>query len=98
VNLNNHFDDVQIQISNVPGATSYNVYAAPPPNGCSGPFGLAMNVPVVGSVTNSNLTPCPNVNGNGCSLGNESVTLSTQLAPPFAPNAAAAPGTTGAYA
>ena len=98
VNLNNHFDDVQILISNVPGATSFNVYAAPPSsNGCSGPFGLATNVPVVGSVTNVNLSPCPNVNGNGCSLGNESASLSSVLDSPFAPNAGAAPGTTGAY-
>ena len=98
VTLNNHFDDVQIQISNPPGATSFNVYAAPPSsNGCNGPFGLATNIPVVGSVTNSNLSPCPNVTGNGCSLGNESAVLSSQLDSPFAPNAAAAPGTTGAY-
>src|SRR5438094_4875551 len=98
VNLNNHFDDVHILISNVPGATSFNVYAAPPSsNGCSGPFGLATNVPVVGSVTNVNLSPCPNVNGNGCSLGNESASLSSVLDSPFAPNAGAAPGTTGAY-
>jgi len=97
VNLNNHFDDVQVSISNVPGATSYNVYAAPPGNGCGGPFGLATNIPVSGSVTNDNLVPCPNVNGNGCSLGNESMLLASQLDPPFAPNAAAGPGTTGAY-
>jgi len=98
VNLNNHFDDVQVLISNVPGATSFNVYAAPPGgNGCSGPFGLATNIPVVGSVTNVNLSPCPNVNGNGCSLGNESASLSSVLDSPFAPNAGAAPGTTGAY-
>jgi len=97
VTLNNHFDDVQFSISNVPGATSYNVYAAPPPNGCGGPFGLAANVPISGSVTNSNLAPCPNVTGNGCSLGNEVVILSSQLGSPFAPNGAAAPGTTGAY-
>jgi len=98
INLNNHFDDVQILVSNVPGATSYNIYAAPPGNGCAGPFGLAANVPVTGSVTNFNLSPCPDVNGNGCSLGNESIVLSNQLASPFAPNAGAAPGTTGAYA
>ncbi len=97
VNLNNHFDDVQISISNVPGATSYNIYAAPPGNGCSGPFGLAANLPVSGPVLNSNVNPCPLVTGNGCSLGNESTTLSAELAPPFAPNAGAAPGTTGAY-
>ncbi|HYS97906.1 MAG TPA: pilus assembly protein TadG-related protein [Candidatus Dormibacteraeota bacterium] len=98
VNLNNHFDDVQILISNVPGATSFNVYAAPPSsNSCSGPFGLATNIPVVGSVTNVNLSPCPNVNGNGCTLGNESASLSSVLDSPFAPNAGAAPGTSGAY-
>ena len=97
INLNNHFDNVQVAFSNVPGATSYNIYAAPPGNGCTGPFGLAANVPVSGSVSNGNLFPCPNVNGNGCSLGNESIILSNQLAAPFAPNAGAAPGTTGAY-
>jgi len=97
LNLNNHFDNVQLSISNVPGATSYNIYAAPPGNGCSGPFGLAASLPVSGPVLNTNLSPCPNVNGNGCSLGNESIMLSTQLASPFAPNGAAAPGTTGAY-
>jgi len=97
VNLNNHFDDVVISISNVPGATSYNIYAAPPGNGCAGPFGLAANIPVINPVSNDNLFPCPNVNGNGCSLGNESITLANQLAPPFAPNAAAAPGATGSY-
>ena len=97
VNLNNHFDDVQVAISNVPGATSYNIYAAPPPAGCGGPFGLATNVPVTGSVTNTNTNPCPLTTGAGCTLGNEQVTLSSQLASPFAPNAAAAPGTTGAY-
>src|SRR5438477_2376212 len=99
LNLNNHFDNVQVLLSNVPGATSYNIYAAPPGNGCAGPFGLAANVPVpAGSVANDNLFPCPNVNGNGCSLGNESIILSNQLAAPFAPNGGAAPGTTGAYA
>src|SRR5438445_13177713 len=97
INLNNHFDNVQVAFSNAPGATSYNIYAAPPGNGCTGPFGLAANVPVSGSVSNGNLFPCPNVNGNGCSLGNESIILSNQLAAPFAPNAGAAPGTAGAY-
>ena len=97
INLNNHFDNVTVAFSNVPGATSYNIYAAPPGNGCGGPFGLAANVPVVGTVSNTNLFPCPDVNGNGCSLGNESILLSNQLAAPFAPNAGAAPGTAGAY-
>ena len=97
INLNNHFDNVMVQASNVPGATAYNIYAAPPGNGCSGPFGLAATLPVVGPVTNTNTNPCPLYTGGGCSLGNEQVLLSTQLASPFAPNAAAPPGTTGAY-
>jgi len=97
INLNNHFDNVLVQVSNVPGATAYNIYAAPPGNGCSGPFGLAATLPVSGPVTNTNTNPCPIYTGGGCSLGNEQVLLSSQLASPFAPNAAAAPGTTGAY-
>ena len=97
VNLNNHFDDVQLSVSNVPGATAYNIYAAPPPNGCSGPFGLAATLAVTAPVLNTNTNPCPLYTGNGCSLGNESITLDPQLADPFAPNASAAPGTTGAY-
>ena len=97
INLNNHFDNVTLAISNVPGATSYNIYAAPPGNGCVGPFGLAANLPVSGTVDNTNTSPCPIYTGLGCSLGNESVFLSAQLASPWAPNAAAAPGTTGAY-
>jgi hypothetical protein len=47
---------VQLTISNVPGAQSYNVYASN--NGCSGPFGLVYNQPVNGPVQNSNTSPC----------------------------------------
>lgn len=97
VNLNDNFDNVQLSVSNVPGATAYNIYAAPPGNGCAGPFGLAATLPVTGPVLNTDTSPCPAFNGSGCTLGNESITLGPQLAPPFAPNAAATPGTTGAY-
>ncbi|HYL07072.1 MAG TPA: hypothetical protein VEU76_00885, partial [Candidatus Udaeobacter sp.] len=97
INLNPHFNDVQMTISNVPGATAYNVYAAPPNNGCSGHFGLATTVQVSSPVLNTNTNPCPAFNGNGCSLGHETVDLESALESPFAPNAAAAPGTTGAY-
>jgi hypothetical protein len=48
-------------------------------------------------VLNTNTNPCPNFSGAGCTLGHESITLSAELAAPFAPNAAASPGTTGAY-
>ncbi|HEY1455824.1 MAG TPA: pilus assembly protein TadG-related protein [Candidatus Dormibacteraeota bacterium] len=98
LNLSNHFDDVQLQVSNVPGATAYNVYASPPGGGgCLGPFGLATTLPVTGPVTNTNTAPCPLFTGNGCSLGNESTMLDAQIAAPFAPNAAAAPDSNGAY-
>jgi Flp pilus assembly protein TadG len=97
INLNNHFDNVLVEISNVPGATAYNIYAAPPGNGCAGPFGLAATLPVAGPVTNTSTGSCPAYTGGGCSLGNEALLLSTQLSSPFAPNAAAPPGTTGAY-
>jgi Putative Flp pilus-assembly TadE/G-like len=90
---------IQVQISNVPGATSYNVYAEPPPNsGCSGPFGYAGNVPVVGPVQNNNTAACPAFSGTSCSLGNETATFdSTVLGPSFAPNPFALADTPGAY-
>ena len=97
INLNNHFDAVQLTVSNVPGATSYNIYAAPPGNGCAGPFGLAANLPVAGPVLNDGTASCPNYTGGGCSLGHETVLLDDQLIAPFAPNGAAAPDTSGAY-
>ncbi|HSS60561.1 MAG TPA: pilus assembly protein TadG-related protein [Candidatus Limnocylindrales bacterium] len=96
INVNTHFDAIQLTVSNVPGARSYNIYAAPPGNGCAGPFGLAANLSVSGSVQNTNTNSCPQFNGNGCSLGHESILLDAELVPPFAPNCAAAPGTSGA--
>jgi hypothetical protein len=96
--VNNSGVNVQITVSNVPGATSYNIYAAPPSNGCAGPFGLAEQLPVSVPVLNTNRNPCPGFNGLGCSLGHEQVTLdSNDLGSPFAPNSLAAPGATGAY-
>lgn len=96
--VRNHAENVQITVSNVPGATAYNIYASPPGNnGCLGPFGLAGSLPVSGPVLNTNTDPCPAFTGNGCTLGHESITLDTQLSPPFAPNANAAPGVVGAY-
>jgi hypothetical protein len=89
---------IQVHISNVPGATSYNVYVAPPNNGCSGPFGLAGSLAVVGSVQNNNAVGCPVYSGPGCSLGNESANFdSTLLGPLFAPNSLAAPGVVGSF-
>lgn len=88
---------IQVQISNVPGATAYNVYAAPPSSGCAGPFGLAGSIPVTGLVQNSNTARCPSFSG-GCSLGSETAIFdATILSALWAPNALAAPGVIGAY-
>jgi Flp pilus assembly protein TadG len=96
--VNNSGQNIQVTVSNVPGATSYNIYAAPPGNGCNGPFGLAEVLPVSVTVSNTNTNPCPKFNGNGCSLGHESVTLDTNdLGASFTPNVNAAPGVIGAY-
>jgi Flp pilus assembly protein TadG len=97
VNVTNN-QALQIQVSNVPGATSYNVYAAPPGNGCTGPFGFVGNLPVAGPVLNNSTRRCPAYTGAGCSLGNESAVFdSTLITALFAPNALAAPDTFGAY-
>ena len=90
---------MQIDISNVPGATSYNIYASPPPNPpCSGPFGYAGSVTVVGSVQNNSTSSCPAFTGTSCSLGHETALFdSTILTTAFAPNPFVSPGVLGAY-
>jgi Flp pilus assembly protein TadG len=89
--------NIQIRVSNVPGATSYNIYAAPS-GSCNGPFGLAEFLPVIGTPTNNNTGGCPVFSGGGCSLGNEGIVLdATDLGAPFSPNALAAPGVIGSY-
>ncbi len=100
-------EHIDISVSNVPGATSYNVYADPPPNACSGPFGLAGNIPVTGNVQNNDTTGCPfggsghghgRGHGNNCTLGDEDAIFdSTLLGALFAPNPLAPPGVVGAY-
>jgi Flp pilus assembly protein TadG len=89
---------IKVSISNVPGVTAYNVYAAPPNNGCNGPFGLAGSISVTGAVRNDNTAGCPTFSGTGCSLGYVSAVFdSTLLGLAFAPNGSAAPGMPGAY-
>lgn len=93
--VNGANSNVQIQVSNVPGATAYNIYAAPT-GSCSGPFGLAQSLPVVGSPQNNFTFFCPVYSGPGCSLGNESIVLDgSDLGPPFVPNPSALPGFAG---
>ena len=89
---------LQIQVSNVPGAISYNVYLSNLNNGCNGPWGLASSIPVVGTVSNSNTNPCPAFSGNDCSLGNEMILLNSTLIPDtFVPVVGAAAGTYESY-
>jgi len=89
--------NIQVRVSNVPGATAYNIYVAPS-GSCNGPFGLAETLSVSGTPMNNSTVGCPVYTGSGCSLGNEGLTLdSTDLGPSFTPNAAAAPGTFEAY-
>ena len=91
-------DVIDIDISNVPGATSYNVYATRGGGDCSGPWGLIANVPVVGTVSNANTNPCPVFTGAGCTLGHESSVIDdNDIVNFFAPNPAAAWGTYGSY-
>ncbi len=92
------FQVIQIQVSNVPGASSYNVYAAPN-NGCSGPFGLAGNIPVLGAVqNNSTMSTCPSYSGSSCSLGHETAVFTAALLGlAFNPNSGAAPGVVDSY-
>ncbi len=91
---------IQIQVSNVPGATSYNVYAAPPTNGCSGLFGLAGSIGVPGpgpaQGQNDNTGGCPVFSGGGCSLGNETAVFNGLLLAGN-PSFTALPGTPNAY-
>jgi hypothetical protein len=89
---------IKIDVSNVPGAASYNVYVTRAGGDCSGPWGLVENIPVVGTVSNSNTNSCPAFTGVGCTLGHESSVIDdNDIIPLFAPNAGAAPGTFGAY-
>jgi hypothetical protein len=90
---------MSITVSNVPGATGYNVYVAPPSSsGCNGPFGFAGVILVSGPVRNDTTTGCPAFSGTTCSLGYVTAVFdSTLLGSGFAPNATAAPGVPGAY-
>jgi Putative Flp pilus-assembly TadE/G-like len=93
---------MQIQVSNVPGATSYNVYAALPGNACNGPFGLAGSIsvplatpgpPEMGQ--NDSTAGCPVYSGTGCSLGNETAIFTGAaglLGLGFNPSCSVAPG------
>ena len=91
--------NVRVVVSNVPGASAYNIYAGPS-GSCSGPFGLAKTLTVAGTPLNNNtIGYCPDFSSSPlCSLGNESITLDgSDLASPFAPNISIAPGFIDSY-
>ena len=89
---------IKVQISNVPGATGYNVYFDPPPSSCRGQFGYGGSIAVAGAVRNNATAACPAFSGVSCSLGNEGATFdATALGAGFSPNGSAAPGVIGAY-
>jgi len=85
---------IQVRVSNVPGATGYNIYLAPS-GSCNGPFGFSESLAVVGTPANNNTAACPAYSGGSCSLGNEGIVLdSTNL---IVPNVLAPADTFGAY-
>jgi len=95
--INGTGQNFQVTVSNLPGATAYNIYAAPG-GSCSGPFGLAKTLSVAGTPQNNSTAGCPAFSGTGCSLGYESLSLdNSDLGSPFAPNALAAPGVIDSY-
>ncbi len=72
--INGSGENFHVTVSNVPGATAYNIYAAPG-GSCSGPFGLAKTLPVTATELNNGTAGCPAFSGSGCSLGYESIDL-----------------------
>jgi hypothetical protein len=86
---------IQVQISNVPGAKAYRVYMAKPPTGCTGTFGLAGTISVVGTPMNDVTGGCPDLTGGSCSLGNESKDFDSTILGGWTPLAGAAPGVIG---
>jgi hypothetical protein len=83
----NDGDALRIDVSNVPGATSYNVYLSNTGGGCIGPWGLDGNIQVVGTPSNNRPNPCPSFSGNGCSLRHETAVFdSTVIDNSFTPS------------
>ena len=93
--INGSGQNFQLIVSNVPGATAYNIYAAPSGT-CSGPFGLVKTLPVTVTEQNNATAGCPAFSGSACSLGYESTNLdNNDLGPGFTLNPLGAPGAIG---
>ena len=81
-----------INISNVPGATSYSVYTASPPATCAGPLGWVASIANGVTERTTNLSTCPNTSGGTCSLGAVGGTFEIGTIPDrFTPNPVAPP-------
>ena len=99
--------NLTIDISNIPGATSYNVYAAKPPNACNGPFGLVGSITSGANEMTGSLVSCPDSTGTlGCSLGHSGGTApapgggafdNTVITSTWNPNSALAPDSSQAW-
>jgi Putative Flp pilus-assembly TadE/G-like len=91
-----------INISNVPGATSYNVYAARPPATCASQLGMVGSIANGVTEKNISLNTCPAPNGGTCGLGAVGAVNGVffdvnSISGSWAPNGAAAPDTSRAY-
>ena len=101
VNLTPTKRNIKVLISNVPGATSYNVYVGALGSTCAalpGILGFAKNVvipPLSVLVQNNAIGGCPSFTVGACSLGTESFTIDALSI--TAPNAGAAADAPGAY-
>jgi hypothetical protein len=86
---------VQLSITNVPGAQSYNIYMSN--SGCIPPFGLVYNLGAMGPVLNNDTSGC----GTGagvCTLGTTTITAPALILPSVpAPDASKQPGALGSY-
>jgi hypothetical protein len=87
---------VQLTITNVPGAQSYNIYMSN--NGCTPPFGMVYNLAAVGPALNNDTSGCPTPGTGTCSLGTTSITAPAIILPSVASaDPSKPPGTLGAY-
>jgi Flp pilus assembly protein TadG len=96
----------KVWISNLPGASYYNVYVDPT-GSCNGPFGFVSQFANTATEGNQRVSGCaptltrnqsPPNPLNNCDLGSSAVTINGSIMPSgWAPNAAAAPDTSGAY-
>ncbi len=87
---------VQLTITNVPGAQSYNIYMSS--TGCTAPFGLVYNLAAVLPEQNNDTSGCATPGTGTCSLGTTTITAPAIILPSVAsPDASKPPGALGSY-